>query len=99
MTLPPISVTIVWLARRDLNTRAGAVDSAPESAHKCGIATLAEEHQQESSAKSWSAIPVNVFPVSFVVIIRQRLTKRWDAIVQQALAGLRSPHPPAQSLE
>jgi hypothetical protein len=99
---PPISVTIVWLDRRDLNTpdrpEGAAVDSAAESAHKSCIATLAEEHHHESSAKSRSEIPVNVFPVSFLVI-RQKSTNRWDATVQQALAGLRSTFPPAQSLE
>jgi len=45
------------------------VDSAAESAHKCGIATLAEEYPEESSAKTREReIPVNVFPVSFLVI-------------------------------
>src|SRR5882672_9920804 len=79
---PPNSVMIVWLDRCDLNTRGrprgAAVDSAAKSAHKSCIATLAEEHHHESSAKSRSEIPVNVFPVSFLVI-RQKSTKRWDA--------------------
>ena len=45
------------------------VDSAAESEHKCGIATLAEEYPKESSAKTREReIPVNVFPVSFLVI-------------------------------
>jgi hypothetical protein len=45
------------------------VDSAAESAHKCGIATLAVEYPEESSAKTREReIPVNVFPVSFLVI-------------------------------
>ena len=44
------------------------VDSDAESAHKCGIATLADEYPEESSAKTQSATPVNVFPVSFLVI-------------------------------
>ncbi len=46
------------------------VDSAAESEHKCGIATLAEEYPEESSAKTREReIPVNVFPVSFLVIL------------------------------
>ena len=45
------------------------VDSAAESEHKCGIATLAEEYPEEFSAKPREReIPVNVFPVSFLVI-------------------------------
>jgi len=39
------------------------VDSAAESEHKCGIATLAVEYPKESSAKTREReIPVNVFP-------------------------------------
>ena len=45
------------------------VDSAAETEHKCGIATLAEEYPKESWAKTREReIPVNVFPVSFLVI-------------------------------
>ena len=45
------------------------VDSAAESEHKCVIATLAEKYPKESSAKTREReIPVNVFPVSFLVI-------------------------------
>ena len=76
------------------------VDSAAESEHKCGIATLAEEYPKESSAKTREReIPVNVFPVSFLVIIVKGLRNAGTEIVQQARAGLRSILPPAQSLE
>jgi hypothetical protein len=76
------------------------VDSAAESAHKCGIATLAEEYPKESSAKTREReIPVNVFPVSFLVILSISLRNAGTETVQQARAGLRSFLPPAPSLE
>ena len=46
------------------------VDSAAESAHKCGIATLADRVSRGVFGKDAREreIPVNVFPVSFLVI-------------------------------
>jgi hypothetical protein len=68
------------------------VDSVAESAHKCGIATLAEEYPaEESSFKTRERdIPVNVFPVSFLVILVKDLRNAGTEMVQQARAGLRS---------
>ncbi len=101
--LPPVKTrAIVWRRKADHNpgqSLAATVDSAAKSAHKCGIATLAEMHLQEVSVKSQSANRSDVFPVSFLVFSCQKSTNRLDTNVQQARAGLRSILPPAQSYE
>ena len=76
----------------------GGVDSWLDSAHKCGIATLAVEYHLESSAKIAERDTGQRLPRELPGRL-SNVNERLDATVQQALAGLRSTHPPAQSLE
>ena len=76
-----------------------AVDSDAESAHivrhsDTVLACIIMRRRQIAERDTGHRLPV-----SFLVIIRQRSTKRLDTIVQQARAGLRSFLPPAPSLE
>jgi len=76
------------------------VDSGLESAHNCGIATLAAEYLQESSAKTRERDTGQRLPRELLGHHQSKIYERSDAIVQQALAGLRSTLlSPAQSLE
>ena len=75
------------------------VDSGAESAHKCGIATLAEEYPEESSAKTRERDTGQRLPRELLGQLVNRLPNAATETVQQARAGLRSFLPPAPSHE
>ena len=75
------------------------VDSGAESAHKCGIATLAVEYPEESSAKTRERDTGQRLPRELLGHLGNRLRNAGTETVQQARAGLRSFLPPAPSLE